>query len=294
MVPLIDTHQHLIYPDRLLYPWTDGAPALAGRRFGLEEYQALTDGLGVAGAIFMEVDAADPVREAEIISALAREPGSGVLGLVASCRPEIAEGFEAWLDRGPELGVLGYRRILHEAPDALSEGAVFRANLRRIGARGLPFDMVVQARQLPLARALAQACPDVTLVLDHCGAPEIAAGGLDPWRAEILALAAEPNVVAKISGVFAYCAPGDATLAAVRPYVEHVILAFGAERCLWGGDWPVVNVRGGDLPGWIAATRVILAELSPDEATAIASGTAGRVYGVSLSGAGGRAAGGAG
>ncbi len=282
MPPLIDTHQHLIYPDRLRYPWTSDVPALDGRRFGLADYKALTEGLGVAGTLFMEVDAEDHVAEAEAIAALAKAPDSGILGLIASCRPEEGAGFEAWLDRAPDLGIVGYRRVLHVVPDELSQGAVFRANLRRIGARGLPFDMVFLARQLGLALDLARACPEVTLVLDHCGVPDIAGGGLDPWRADIAALAAAPNVVAKISGLMAYCAPGDATLAAVRPYVEHVIASFGPDRCLWGGDWPVVNLGGADLPAWIGATRAILAELAPGEAAAIASGTASRVYGVRL------------
>ena len=286
MLPLIDTHQHLIFPDRFAYAWAETAPALAGRAFGPPEYRALAEGAGVAGTIFMEVDVAGDWRaEARHVAALAAEPGSGILGIIASCRPEEEAGFEAWLDEGRELGVVGYRRILHEVGDEVSRGAVFRANVRRLGARGFVFDMVYLARQLGIALELVRACPQVAFVLDHCGVPDIAGGGFDPWRADVAALAREPNVVAKISGVFAYCAPGAVTLEAVRPYVEHVIEVFGPERCLWGSDWPVVNVRGGSLPEWLAATRAILDGLSPDEAAAIAHRTAERVYGVRLPGA---------
>ena len=91
-----------------------------------------------------------------------------------------------------------------------------------------------------------------------------------------------PNVVAKLSGVYANVAPGTATLDTVRPYVEHVIEAFGPDRCLWGSDWPVVNVQGGDLPTWIAAFRAILAGFSEAEQAAMAHGTAERVYKVRL------------
>jgi predicted TIM-barrel fold metal-dependent hydrolase len=282
MIPLLDTHQHLVYPERQRYAWMAGAPALEGRRFGLEDYRALTAEAGVAGTIFMEVDADDWRGEARMVAALAREPGSGILGIIASCRPETDEGFEAWLDEGPELGVVGYRRILHETTDDVSRTATFRANVRKIGARGLSFDMCFLARQLPIALELARACEDTALVLDHCGVPDIARGGLDPWRADIRALAAMPNVTAKLSGVLAYCAPGAADLAAVRPYVEHVITCFGPDRCLWGSDWPVVNTRA-SLPEWIVGIRTILAALSPDEAAAIAHRTAERTYGVRLS-----------
>jgi predicted TIM-barrel fold metal-dependent hydrolase len=257
MVPLLDTHQHLVYPDRQRYAWMAGAPALDGRRFGIDDYQALTAGAGVA---------------------------SGILGIIAACRPETNEGFEAWLEEGPAIGVVGYRRILHETTDDVSQGETFRANVGKIGARGLTFDMCFQARQLPIALDLVRACDGTAFVLDHCGVPDIAGGGLDPWRQYVRDLAAMPNVVAKLSGVFAYTAEGDATLSAVRPYVSHVIDCFGPDRCLWGSDWPVVNVRGGDLPGWIAAFRTILAGFSEEEQHAMAHRTAERVYRVTLPG----------
>ncbi len=285
MLPLLDTHQHLIYPDRLGYGWTAGSPALAGRAFTLGDYRALTRTAGVAGTIFMECDADDFRTEARLVAELAASPESGILGLIASCRPERDDGFEAWLEEGPALGVVGYRRILHETTDEVSQSETFRANVRRIGARGLPFDMCFLARQLPIALELARACDGTQFVLDHCGVPDIAGGGLDPWRGSISALAAMPNVVAKLSGVLAYCAAAAADLAAIRPYVEHVIACFGPERCLWGSDWPVVNTRA-DLPAWIAAFRAILGGFSDGEAAAMAHGTAERVYRVRLPAAG--------
>lgn len=283
MPPLIDTHQHLIYPDRFDYGWAGDEAVLAGRAFTLEDYHGLTRDAGVAGTIFMEaaVDHDDHHAEAEWVAELMRQPGSGILGLVASIRPENAPGFDEWVDEGRELGVVGYRRILHVVPDEVSQSDVFRANVRKLGPRGLTFDMCFRADQLPIALELARACDGTALVLDHCGVPDIAGGGLDPWRSHVAALAELPNVHAKLSGVFAYCAPDDASLDTVRPYLEHVVDCFGPERCLWGSDWPVVNVRA-DLPAWVAATREFLAELSDDEAAAIAHRTAARVYGVRL------------
>lgn len=284
MVPLLDTHQHLVYPDRQRYAWMAGAPALNGKRFGLDDYKLLTADAGVAGTLFMEVDADDWRDEAAMVAALATGEESGVLGTIAACRPETDAGFEAWLDEAAELGVVGFRRILHETTDEVSQSATFRANVARIGARGLTFDMCFLARQLGIARDLAVACEGTGFVLDHCGVPDIAGGVWEPWHRGIVALAELPNVVAKLSGVFAYVKPAEARLATVRPWVEAVIEAFGPERCLWGSDWPVVNVRGGDLPTWIAAFRAILADYSADEQAAMAHGTAERVYGVQLPG----------
>jgi predicted TIM-barrel fold metal-dependent hydrolase len=286
MPPLLDAHQHLILPDRFGYGWTQAHPALAGRAFGPEDYRNATEGAGVAGAIFMEaaVDADEHHAEARAVAELARQTGSPILGIIASIRPENAVGFEEWVEEGPALGVVGYRRILHFVPDDLSRGDTFRANIRALGARGLPFDMCFRADQLPIAVELARACPGTRLVLDHCGNPDIAGGtGLDAWRADIRALAGLPNVSAKLSGVFANCAPGEASLGTVRTFVERVIEAFGPDRCLWGSDWPVVSITGSGLPTWIAAFRTILEGYSAAEAAAMAHGTAEHVYGVRLS-----------
>jgi len=276
---LIDTHMHLILRDRLGYGWTAGIPALAEGDFTWADYQALTEGKGVVGTVFMEtgVDDADYQAEARLVAGLVG-PG-GVLGQIASCRPETAAGFADWLDECAGLHVCGFRRILHVVDDDLSRSETFRRNLRLIGARGLAFDMCFLARQLPIAAELARACPDQVLVLDHCGVPDIAGGAFADWAAGIDALAALPHVHLKLSGITAYCAPGTATAATLQPWVAHVLDRFGPARMVWGGDWPVVDLGSG-LPGWIDLTRGLLAHLTPAEQSAIGHGTARRLYGL--------------
>lgn len=273
---LIDTHQHLFLRDRLGYAWADAVPALAGD-FTLADYDRLTRGRGVIATVFMEsgVDEADYQAEARLVAGLV--DGRSLLGQIASIRPETEAGFEDWLAECDALKVLGFRRILHVMPDETSQDETFRRNLRKIGAKGLPFDLCFLARQLPIAEALVRACPDQVYVLDHCGVPDIAGGGFEVWAAGIDRMAALPQVHVKLSGITAYCAPGQATLEAVRPYVDRVLERFGPARMLWGGDWPVVNLGAG-LSGWIDMTRALLAGLSPDEQAAIGTGTARRVY----------------
>jgi predicted TIM-barrel fold metal-dependent hydrolase len=274
---LIDTHQHLIYRDRLGYGWTSGIPPLATGDFTLADYAALTAGHGVAGSIFMEtgVDDADYKAEARFVAGLVGQ--AGMLGQIASCRPEEEAGFDDWLDECDSLHVRGFRRILHVMPDELSQTRTFRRNLARIGARGQAFDICVLARQLPIAVDLARACPDQPLVLDHCGVPDIAGSGFSDWAKGISAIAELPHVHVKLSGISAYCAPGTADLATLKPWVDHVLGAFGPDRMLWGGDWPVVNLGIG-LPAWISQTRALLTSLSTSEQNQVAQATAKRVY----------------
>lgn len=279
MVKLLDTHQHLIYPDVAGYGWTDGIPPLANKSFPLARYAELTAGHDVVGTLFMEtgVDDTDYQAEARFVAELAKNDDSGILGLIASCRPEDDAGFTDWLDECDDLGVVGFRRILHVMPDELSTTDVFRKNVQALGKHGKPFDLCMLPKQLKIGADLARTCDGTTFILNHCGVPDIAGGGLDPWRADIAALAALPNVYCKLSGLLAYCTPGQQTQEAVQPYFDHALEAFGPERTVWGSDWPVVELAKG-LPDWLAVTQAMLGNLSKDEADSIGALNARKIF----------------
>lgn len=278
---LIDTHQHLVYPKVAGYSWTEGIPPLSNKAFTLEMYQKLTKDADIIGSLFMEaaVDDEDYQAETRFVSQLMQQEDCGILGIVASCRPEENVGFSAWLDECRDLGVVGYRRVLHVMDDNLSTSDTFRRNVSMIGAQGKSFDLCMLPKQLLIGRELVAACPNTHFILNHCGVPDIAGGGLDPWRADISRLAAHENVTCKFSGLLAYCAADQASLKSIRPFFDHVLDAFGPERIVWGSDWPVIELANG-LPGWISVTNEVLDSLSRDEAIAIGSGTARRVYGL--------------
>ncbi|MEM8748859.1 MAG: amidohydrolase [Pseudomonadota bacterium] len=275
----IDTHQHLIWRDRFGYSWTNDIPTLSSGDFTPKDYAALSRDKGVSGTLFMEAAVDDQYYqdEARFVAGLVGQ--NNLLGQIVSCRPEYDEGFERWLEECAQLNVVGLRRILHVMPDELSQTAPFRENLRKIGRAGLPFDLCMLARQAPLALDLVRTCDEQVFVLDHCGVPDIVSGAFDEWARGITAIAAFPNVTIKLSGIAAYCAPGTASVATLRPWVEHVLECFGAKRIVWGSDWPVVNL-GCDLRTWIDMTRELIAKLSPTEQLDIAQLNARRVYGL--------------
>lgn len=273
---LIDTHLHLIWRDRLGYSWTSGTPLEQGD-YTPADAKALYGGR-VQGSIFMEVgvDDADYQAEARHVATLVTD--GILLGQIASCRPETDAGFADWIAECATLGVVGYRRILHVVPDDMSRTDGFRANIRRIGAQGKPFDMCFLARQLPLAADLARACPDTRFVLDHCGVPDIAGGAFDSWRAEMEKLAEVDNIAAvKISGISAYATPGTASFDTLTPWMDVVLDAFGPLRLVWGSDWPVVNL-GSAMPDWIDTTTRWLSKLTPEEQAQVAHKNARRIW----------------
>lgn len=273
---IFDTHLHLVERKRLSYPWLSDAPAL-NRDWSYDDYEITARRVGITDVLHMEVDVAEGDIEAEtaFVADLMQRPGSLIRGAIASARPE-APGFEAWLERADRRVVKGVRRVLHVLPDAVSQTALFRANIARLGRAGLPFDIVMLARQLPLAQDLVDACPDTAFVLDHCGVPDIAGGAFAPWAAQITELARRPNVTLKLSGVTAYTG-GPWTLDTLRPWIGHVLHAFGPGRMVWGSDSPVCTLNSG-LAEWVATSQALLSDLSGEERQAVLHGNARRVW----------------
>ena len=138
------------------------------------------------------------------------------------------------------------------------------------------------ARQLPIAAELADACPDVQFVLDHCGQPDIQGGEWQPWADGIRRLAERPNVAVKISGIAAYTDLDAWTAETLRPYVEHCIAAFGWDRVVWGSDWPIC-LAAGSLSHWVEATHALLRGCSESERHALLAGNAQRIYDTTVS-----------
>jgi predicted TIM-barrel fold metal-dependent hydrolase len=281
VIAITDSHQHLIYPERYEYAWLAGTPRLAGRTFRLSDYTAAAAGCGIESTVFVEATGADPSEhdETAFAESLSFDPLSRIHGIVAACRPE-SDGLAPFLDALRPARVVGLRRTLLTNAAEVSQTPTFRQNLRLIGDRGFTFDLCVSASALPAAAALAQACPGLSMVLDHCGKPDIAGGALDPWRRDITALAALPNVACKISGVLAYCDPANANRDAVTPYIEHCIEEFGWNRVLWGSDWPLVETTS-SLREWVEISREIVAAESTENQRRLFSQNATRIYDLS-------------
>jgi len=274
---IVDTHQHLWDLGRFPYSWCAGIPAL-NRTFALADYLAAAEGAGIVKTLFVECDVDEPhtLDEARHIQNLADE-NPLIAGIVAGARPERADFSQnlAELLKLPKLR--GIRRVLHIVPDEVSQSPLFAENVRLLAAHSLTFDLCVLARQLPIATALVEKCPDVTFVLDHCGVPDIKNQALDPWRDDIRRLSQLPNAACKISGIAAYGDGEKWTPADLRPFVDHVIECFGWDRVLFGTDWPVCNL-GGNLRRWLEAALLLTGDAPESTRNRFFSQNAQRLY----------------
>jgi L-fuconolactonase len=141
---------------------------------------------------------------------------------------------------------------------------------------GLAFDALVLPRHLPSLLAFARRHPDLPVVIDHIAKPDIASGASAGWRDDIARLAALPRVHCKLSGLVTE-AGRDWTVERLRPYAAHVLEAFGAQRVLWGSDWPVLDLAA-DYGRWLAASEELLAHLDEADRRAVFGGNARSFY----------------
>ncbi len=270
---ILDTHLHLIYPDRFSYPWLEGFDAI-NKPWRVEDYFQEALALGIESALHMEVDAAerDMFAESEFMASIHPR----VAGVIAACRPE-KEDFERQLEMFTQIpNIRGLRRVLHQSPDELSQTEVFRDNLGLLAKHGLSFDLCLRGDQLALARPLVDAAPDTQFILDHCGVPDMTTENFATWQADISELAKRPNVAGKISGIIAYGGP-DWSIQSLKPTFEHMIDSFGWNRVVWGSDHPVCTLTA-SLTQWVKTTHSLLTGASETEIASLLHRNAERIY----------------
>ena len=141
----------------------------------------------------------------------------------------------------------------------------------------LGFDLCIKHPQFANTLELVKRCPGLSFILDHIGKPGVAAGLIDPWRAQIAELARLPNVVVKLSGVTTEADHADWTREVLRRYIDQVIACFGFSRVVYGGDWPVCELAGHYLQ-WLATLQWATAGRSAGETGALFRDMAVRVY----------------
>ena len=264
--PIVDTHVHLWDPGRLRYPWLAGVPKL-NRPLLVTDFDRACGPVAVGKIIFVECgrDSRDAQAEAEWVADLARtEPR--LRGIVAHAALEQGDAAADALARLAAVPLVkGVRRLLQEEKDdAFCLRPDFVRGVQALHAHGLSFDLCIFHRQLANAIKLVRQCPDVSFVLDHIGKPDIKAGALDPWRAELHELSKLENVWCKISGLVTEADHAKWKPADLRPYIDHVVECFGFDRVMFGGDWPVSTLAS-DYPRWVATLDEALQGSSADE-----------------------------
>jgi L-fuconolactonase len=266
--PIIDTHLHIYDPAAVHFPWMAGVPKL-NRAHLVRDLEASAPGIAIEAFIFAEVDCADDqqLREVEWVHDAARDEPR-IRGMFCSLPLEkgaaaVAGDLAAYAAMPLARGV---RRLIqgHVDEPGWCLRAPFVEAVQSLSVYGLNFEITVMHQQMNDAIELVRRCPGVQFVLDHIGKPNIKAGLMEPWASDMKRLAAFPNVVCKISGAITEADHTAWTPEQVKPYVAHAVNAFGFERVMFGGDWPVLTLAS-NYAAWVALVDDAVATAKPSD-----------------------------
>ncbi len=275
----VDAHHHLWDTDSREYPWMAGeALAPLRRPYTVDDLRSAVDGR-VDRTVLVQTTG-DITETVEFLAMAAGSGGliAGVVGWVDLTAPDVPEQIARLrAGTGGEL-LVGIR---HQVQDETDPGWLTRPEVLRgiaaVGAAGLAYDLLVLAPQLPAARDAAARLPEVRFVLDHLAKPAIATGGWEPWATDLVALAALPNVSAKLSGLVTEARWDAWDARSIGPYARHALEAFGPSRTMYGSDWPVCTLAA-SYGQVLDLAEELTKALSTEERADVFGGTATRVY----------------
>lgn len=272
--PKIDAHQHFWRLPRGDYGWLTPALKPIYRDFLPDDLAPLLKAAGIAKTIL--VQAAPTVAETLFMLEVAANTPfvAGVVGWMDFAAPD-SDRVITQLAENPLL--VGLRPMIHDIADP---GWMLRAELApafaALQAHGLVFDALVRPEHLAPLLTLARRYPTLPIVIDHGAKPLISAGIMEPWRADMAALAARPNIACKLSGLVTE-AGEDWSVERLRPYTLHLLTHFGPDRLVFGSDWPVCTLAA-TYAGWHDAAEVLTDHLDSAARAAIFGGNAARLY----------------
>jgi predicted TIM-barrel fold metal-dependent hydrolase len=280
--PIIDTHVHLWDSTYLHRPWLEDEPLL-NRTYGLEQYLEQTEGLPIEAIVCVETDVLpeERMQEAMWFSDQARKT-SLIQGIVAAAPVGVEDRtvLRSFLERlvAIDRRVKGVRRLIQgETMPGFCLQPNFVHDVRMLSEFDLSFDLCIRHWQFTDVIELVRLCPGTRFVFDHIGKPDIRRQLLDPWREHIQELATFPNVDCKISGMVTEADHEHWTAEELTPYVMHVLTAFGEDRVMFGGDWPVMLLAS-SYHRWAETVDMLTSHMSASALRKFWSENARRIY----------------
>jgi len=272
---LIDAHHHLWeYNDRD-YVWMTDEMSRLRRDFLLAQLRLVFAQSGVDGSV--AVQARQTLSETEWLLQTAR--GTSLIRGVVGWVPLIEDQVGDCLDRLSQNPLLkGVRHVLHdEADDHYMLRDDFNRGIAQLRPYNLTYDILIFERHLPQTIQFVDRHPDQIFVLDHIAKPRIREAVISPWAENIRDLAKRQNVYCKLSGMVTEANWNTWEKKDLVPYVETVLSAFGANRVMFGSDWPVLTLAS-SYRRWSDMVQSLIDELSADEQERIRSGSAIAAY----------------
>ncbi|MEM8630856.1 MAG: amidohydrolase family protein [Pseudomonadota bacterium] len=272
---VIDAHKHYWSPARGDYFWMPEDDPVLTRPYGPADLEPSLRSVGISHTVL--VQAAPTVNETEYMLGIADATASvaGVVGWVNFEDPADRAHLER-LARHPKFK--GVRPMIQDIPDVNWQ---LRAEVQwayeALIDLGLTFDALGFPRHVENFHTLLSRYPEMRVVVNHCMKPQVTEpGGFQAWADGMQRIAEDTGAFCKLSGLVTEAAP-DWNVEDLRPYAEHVLSVFGADRVMWGSDWPVCRLRA-EYGAWRSAAEILTEGLTAQERARVFGGTAVAFY----------------
>ena len=281
--PFLDAHVHF-WDHSLPFVWgwldpsfTPLGPTwqLDAPRYTAPEFRTESEGAGVTGMVHINatLPLSDPSAETAWLEGMASADGWPT-ALVGACElrsPEAAVVLRRHAGHPHLKGIrdLSFSRDLDIDAAAVALGVCCDLDLS--------VELRVPVPDLTVLGQVARRWPELTVVLGHAGLPPSRTSeDYAAWRRAIGGLAGRPNVVCKISAVGS-SADREWTDESIGPWILECVELFGADRCMFGTNWPLDRLWR-PYTGLVAAYRRVTTKLPGPDRHALFHGTAERVY----------------
>ena len=270
----VDAHQHFWHYDSVRDSWIDHTMALLQRDFLPDDSAPALRAAGMDAVVAVQADQSE--AETDFLLDLGAQYAviRGVVGWVDLRAPSLTETLTR--QRSNPL-LKGFRHIAQSEPDDFLGRPEICAGIAQLGDHGFTYDILIRPSQFAAADFLVESCPGVRFVLDHCAKPPIASGDLSEWRRGIARLARHANVSCKISGLITEASWTRWSASDILPCLDVAAAAFGADRLMFGSDWPVCLLAG-EYARVAELVESWAARLTATERERVFGGTAMSVY----------------
>lgn len=273
----VDAHQHFWNLAKVDYPWLVPAYGPIYANFGPRDLEPQLRAAGVDKTVLVQAANSDQDTVSMLTQSEDYDWIGAVIGWVPLLNPDQARKDLERYSQHPKFR--GMRHLIHEEPDPdwVVQPKVIEG-LKLLAEFNMVFEVVaVYPNHLKHVPALAEQIPGLVMVIDHLAKPPIKQKEMGTWAEQMTAAARYPNVYAKVSGLNTAADWETWSAVDLKPYIDFAIEQFGAERLMFGSDWPVAILAGDYNKVWTETKRALQGH-SQDEVAAILGGTAERVY----------------
>lgn len=271
---IIDSHQHFWKYNPTKDTWITSEMQSIQRDFLPKDFLPVLSDHHIDGCLAIQADQSEDETKLLLGFAAQNEDIKGVVGWVDLKANDLQQKLHHYAQYKK---LKGFRHIVQTESVGFLMNKQFIRGVSSLSDYGYTYDLLISSSQLNEAIPFVHALPHQKIIIDHCAKPNIRTNEIKHWAAAITEIAMASQVYCKLSGLLTEADWRGWKAADFYPYFDIIFKAFGADRILFGSDWPVMLLAG-SYTDWIGVVANYLQGFSKQEIAAVMGGNAIKFY----------------